>query len=89
MSRLWSVAHGSVGSDFYLDFKHIYQLLVREVYLHIMHAMKRTHGKNNTDGVCRLCSSNSGIIVLNIFDGEGKKRRVLSLINACLPVKVC
>jgi len=54
-----------------------------------MHAMKRTHGKNNTDGVCRLCSSNSGIIVLNIFDGEGKKRRVLSLINACLPVKVC
>lgn len=53
-----------------------------------MHAMKRTHGKNSSDNVCRLCSSNSGIIVLNIFDGEGKKRRVLSLINACLPVKV-
>jgi len=29
LSRLWSVAHRAVGSDFCLDFKHIYQLLVR------------------------------------------------------------
>jgi hypothetical protein len=54
-----------------------------------MQAAKRTFGGNNAESVCRLCSSNSGIIVLNIFDGEGKKRRILSLINACLPVKVC
>jgi hypothetical protein len=54
-----------------------------------MHAVKRAYGTNNVESVCRLCSSNSGIIVLNIFDGEGKKRRILSLINACLPVKVC
>ncbi|PNF24797.1 hypothetical protein B7P43_G15252 [Cryptotermes secundus] len=53
-----------------------------------MHAVKRSQGKNNTGSVCRLCSSNSGIIVLNIFDGEGRKRRILSLINSCLPVKV-
>lgn len=54
-----------------------------------MHAVKRAYGTVDVESVCRLCSSNSGIIVLNIFDGEGKKRRILSLINACLPVKVC
>ncbi|KDR21918.1 hypothetical protein L798_00469 [Zootermopsis nevadensis] len=53
-----------------------------------MHAVKRAYGTVDVESVCRLCSSNSGIIVLNIFDGEGKKRRILSLINACLPVKV-
>lgn len=59
-------------------------------YLNIrkMYAVKRTYRRNNSESVCRLCSSNSGIIVLNIFDDEGKKRRILSLINACLPVKV-
>ncbi|XP_069684297.1 uncharacterized protein [Periplaneta americana] len=52
-----------------------------------MLGMKRAYGRTDADRICRLCSSNSGIIVLNIFDGEGKKRRILSLINSCLPVK--
>ncbi|XP_069684332.1 uncharacterized protein [Periplaneta americana] len=53
-----------------------------------MLGMKRAYGRTDADRICRLCSSNSGIIVLNIFDGEGKKRRILSLINSCLPVKI-
>ena len=54
-----------------------------------MHVVNRALGGNDVDTVCRLCSSNSGIMVLNIFDSEGRRRRVLSLIKDCLRVQVC